>query len=329
MQQQVEGALEDGRAHRVGHRITILTGRRQLGIAEPRSARRCRPGRPAQRPSAYHDRMARVFSGIKPTGEPHLGNYLGAVRWWVEDQRQGDCFYCVVDLHALTEPGDSGRAPPGHPDHGHPAAGGRPGSRGLHPVRAESRAGPLPADLAARVHRRHGRAAAHDPVQGQVGPPRRGVGAGRAVHLPGADGGRHPALRHRPGARRRRSAPAPRADPRPGSAVQLPLRRDVRDPRGRRSAGRAGRPDHGPPGPEQEDVQVEREPAGDDRPLRRPGHHRAQDPAGRHRHRHRPRRGPLRPGRQARRGQPARDPGCHPGPPAGGGRRPTTPSTGR
>ena len=57
-------------------------------------------------PGAYHDRMARVFSGIKPTGDPHLGNYLGAVRWWVEDQRQGDCFYCVVDLHALTEPGD-------------------------------------------------------------------------------------------------------------------------------------------------------------------------------------------------------------------------------
>jgi tryptophanyl-tRNA synthetase len=47
-----------------------------------------------------------VFSGIQPTGEPHLGNFLGAVRWWVEDQRQGDCFYCVVDLHALTIPGD-------------------------------------------------------------------------------------------------------------------------------------------------------------------------------------------------------------------------------
>jgi tryptophanyl-tRNA synthetase len=54
---------------------------------------------------AYHERMARVFSGIKPTGEPHLGNLLGAVRWWVEDQRQGETFYCVVDLHALTDPG--------------------------------------------------------------------------------------------------------------------------------------------------------------------------------------------------------------------------------
>ena len=48
----------------------------------------------------------RVLSGIQPTGEPHLGNYLGAVRWWVADQRQGDCFYCVVDLHGLTVAGD-------------------------------------------------------------------------------------------------------------------------------------------------------------------------------------------------------------------------------
>ena len=50
--------------------------------------------------------MTRVFSGIKPTGEPHLGNYLGAIRWWVEDQHDGEAFYCVVDLHALTVPGD-------------------------------------------------------------------------------------------------------------------------------------------------------------------------------------------------------------------------------
>jgi tryptophanyl-tRNA synthetase len=50
--------------------------------------------------------VTRVLSGIQPTGDPHLGNLLGAVRYWVEDQRQGDCFYCVVDLHALTVPGD-------------------------------------------------------------------------------------------------------------------------------------------------------------------------------------------------------------------------------
>ena len=50
--------------------------------------------------------VARVFSGIQPTGELHLGNYLGAVRGWVEDQGAFDAIYCVVDLHALTLPQD-------------------------------------------------------------------------------------------------------------------------------------------------------------------------------------------------------------------------------
>jgi tryptophanyl-tRNA synthetase len=51
--------------------------------------------------------MPRVFSGIQPTGEaPHIGNYLGALRWWVEDQHLAESFYCVVDLHALTVPQD-------------------------------------------------------------------------------------------------------------------------------------------------------------------------------------------------------------------------------
>jgi tryptophanyl-tRNA synthetase len=50
--------------------------------------------------------MTRVFSGIQPTGEMHLGNYLGAVRNWVVDQHEHDSFYCVVDLHALTLPQD-------------------------------------------------------------------------------------------------------------------------------------------------------------------------------------------------------------------------------
>jgi tryptophanyl-tRNA synthetase len=50
--------------------------------------------------------MARVFSGIQPTGEVHLGNYLGAVRHWVADQDEHDSIYCVVDLHAMTTPFD-------------------------------------------------------------------------------------------------------------------------------------------------------------------------------------------------------------------------------
>ena len=50
--------------------------------------------------------MPRVFSGIQPTGEVHLGNLLGALRNWVSDQDTHDCVYCVVDLHALTVPQD-------------------------------------------------------------------------------------------------------------------------------------------------------------------------------------------------------------------------------
>lgn len=46
--------------------------------------------------------MSRVFSGIQPSGELHLGNYLGAVRNWVRDQEEHDAVYCVVDLHAIT-----------------------------------------------------------------------------------------------------------------------------------------------------------------------------------------------------------------------------------
>jgi tryptophanyl-tRNA synthetase len=47
-----------------------------------------------------------VFSGIQPTQAPQLGNYLGALRWWVDLQAGNDAFYCVVDLHALTVPRD-------------------------------------------------------------------------------------------------------------------------------------------------------------------------------------------------------------------------------
>ena len=47
--------------------------------------------------------MARVFSGIQPTGEIHLGNYIGALRRFVAAQDEDDCIFCIVDLHAITE----------------------------------------------------------------------------------------------------------------------------------------------------------------------------------------------------------------------------------
>lgn len=46
--------------------------------------------------------MKRVFSGVQPTNNLHLGNYLGAIKNWVEMQTDHDCIYCVVDLHAIT-----------------------------------------------------------------------------------------------------------------------------------------------------------------------------------------------------------------------------------
>ena len=46
--------------------------------------------------------MQRVFSGVQPTGNLHLGNYLGAIRNWVGLQKDHDCIFCVVDLHAVT-----------------------------------------------------------------------------------------------------------------------------------------------------------------------------------------------------------------------------------
>jgi tryptophanyl-tRNA synthetase len=48
----------------------------------------------------------RILSGIQPTGDKHLGNYFGAIRRWVEQQDGADCFYPIVDLHAITVPQD-------------------------------------------------------------------------------------------------------------------------------------------------------------------------------------------------------------------------------
>ena len=48
--------------------------------------------------------QSRIFSGIQPSGELHIGNYLGAVKNWVELQRQYESLFCVVDYHAITLP---------------------------------------------------------------------------------------------------------------------------------------------------------------------------------------------------------------------------------
>src|SRR5438552_1449674 len=61
----------------------------------------------AKRPSTSHEELMSafkplVFSGVQPTGNLHLGNYLGAIKKFVALQEQSDCIYCVVDMHSLT-----------------------------------------------------------------------------------------------------------------------------------------------------------------------------------------------------------------------------------
>ncbi|MGP3928335.1 tryptophan--tRNA ligase [Streptomyces sp. 8N616] len=111
----------------------------------------------------------RIFSGVKPTGHLTLGDYLGAVRRWVEeDQHRADALFCVVDLHALTM------------EH-HPARVRRLSRQaatlllaaGLDPDRCalfvQSSCGRAHTALVSPGVHRHGRRdAAHDPVQGEV-----------------------------------------------------------------------------------------------------------------------------------------------------------------
>ncbi len=56
-------------------------------------------------------RKKRIFSGMQPSGEAHLGNYLGALRRWVAMQDDYDCIWCIVDQHAITAGGDPGELP--------------------------------------------------------------------------------------------------------------------------------------------------------------------------------------------------------------------------
>ena len=52
------------------------------------------------------ERKKRVFSGVQPTGNIHLGNYLGALKQFVDLQDDHDCIYCIVDMHSITLPQD-------------------------------------------------------------------------------------------------------------------------------------------------------------------------------------------------------------------------------
>src|SRR4029079_4550121 len=74
----------------------------------PGQTRQARAGRDTdERERPMVARRKRVFSGIQPTGGIHLGNYLGAIRNWVNQQDLYDNIFCIVDLHAMTLPYDA------------------------------------------------------------------------------------------------------------------------------------------------------------------------------------------------------------------------------
>ena len=49
-----------------------------------------------------NEKKKRIFSGVQPSGILTIGNYLGAIKNWVDFQDENDCIFCVVDLHAIT-----------------------------------------------------------------------------------------------------------------------------------------------------------------------------------------------------------------------------------
>src|SRR5213592_4569264 len=101
----------------------------------------------------------RIFSGIQLTGGKHLGNYVGAIRRWVEDQDRGEGLFCVVDLHAITVPYDPVEL---RESTLHTAAT-------LHPVPTVRRARAHGAVVAAQLGHGARRPEPDDPVQGEVG----------------------------------------------------------------------------------------------------------------------------------------------------------------
>ena len=229
--------------------------------------------------------MDRSLSLITPTGHLTLGNLLGALRGMVAGAGDRRLLLRRQRPARDDDPARPRRAAGGDRRGVDPPPRGRPRPGAGDAVPAEPGARAPRAGLPARVHGVHRRAEPDDPVQGEG--PRRRVDPGLALHLSGADGGRHPALPAVVGAGRRRPAPARRAHPRPRDPLQQHLRAGLHGARGDAAAGR--RAGDGPAVADVEDVEVgpgrqRRDPAA--RPARR---RTPEGGAGGHRLRHRAR----------------------------------------
>ena len=182
--------------------------------------------------------MTRVFSGIQPTGQKHIGNYLGAIRHYVADQERygAEAIFCVVDLHSMTQPFEPAELTTSTRDTFATLV-----ASGLDPERAI-------VFVQSHVHEHAELAWLFNCVatmgelermvafkEKSAGPR---IGLRRPLHLSGAAGRRHPALPRRPRAGGRGPAAAPGARARHRAALQLALRRALPAAAGRDSADR-------------------------------------------------------------------------------------------
>ena len=170
----------------------------------------------------------RVFSGVQPTGNLHLGNYLGAIVNFVKLQETHNCLYCVVDMHAHHAAGSVWGGPaelaPQHPRGDGGVHRQRHRSEKTHRVQPEPGIRARRAGLDVQLRGADRLAQPHDPVQGKgrQGPRER---IRRPLRLSGADGGRHSALSRHPCAGRRGPEAAPRAVARHRAEIQQRFRR--------------------------------------------------------------------------------------------------------
>ena len=166
----------------------------------------------------------RVFSGVQPTGNLHLGNYLGAIMKFVELQKTHDCLYCVVDLHAITVPQDPEelKASIREVAAAFIACGHR--SQDTYCLQSEPGRGTRRACLGVQLRRAHRLAQSHDAVQGKG---RQGSRErlGRPFRLSVPDGGRYSALSRDACAGRRGPEAASRTGARHRAKIQQGLRR--------------------------------------------------------------------------------------------------------
>ena len=229
---------------------------------------------------------------LSPMSEVAGRMAIGGFRQYAATQEQGEGFFCIVDLHAITVDHDPEELREGTLD-----MAAMLFATGLDPARST-----VFVQSHVTAHSEAAWLLGGVTAYGQLGRMTQFKEKRELADFVSAALFDYPVLMSgdillpdRRGADWRRPAPAPRALSRRRAALRLPLRRDVRAARGRLSRGR--RPRHGSPGADEEDVEVVRDQAGEDPDARRRGHGDAEGQARRRRLRTR---GAPRPGREAR-----------------------------